>query len=115
MNRATETGRTGRSGARICGLCGTGFASIHAEVIGGTEIFACEECLEKAARHNFIWLCLQCRKVYLKPKKLVIEQIGDMELRAWYLRCMNDRLVQGIDRCAVCESQEAVLSDLASV
>lgn len=111
MNHAAVREREAGSRGRICGLCGCGFTSVHVEVIGGREIFACRACLEKASTHNFIWLCLQCGKVYLKPKKLVIEQAGDMELRSFYVRSMNDQFIQGIDRCTECESQEAAFGN----
>jgi ribosomal protein L37AE/L43A len=112
MERGAAKEAIDRDGSRICRLCGGEYAFIHVEVIGGIEIYTCESCLEKAARSNFIWLCLQCRRVYLKPKKLVIEQAGDMELRAYYLRYMNEQVIQGIDRCASCESEDAFLTDL---
>ena len=113
MERGAVKEAISLDGSRICGLCGEGYTSIHVEVIGGIEIYTCEGCLEKAARSNFIWLCLQCRRVYLKPKKLVIEQAGDMELRAFYVRCMNERVIQGIDRCASCESEDSYLTGLS--
>lgn len=111
MERGTTSRGLSREGSRICGLCGGGYTSVHVEVIGGAEVYVCESCLEKAARRNFIWLCLQCRRVYLRPKKLVIEQTGDMELRACYLRYMNDQVIQGIDRCVSCELEGAFLAE----
>ena len=110
MERRTMERAIGRDGSRICGLCGGGHTSIHVEVIGGNDVYTCESCLERAARGNFIWLCLQCRRVYLKPKKLVTEQTGDMELRAYYLRYMNEQVIQGIDRCASCECEDSFLT-----
>ena len=114
MERGAVKEAISLDGSRICGLCGEGYTSIHVEVIGGIEIYTCEGCLEKAARSNFVWLCLQCRRVYLKPKKMVIEQMGDMELRAYYLRYMNDHMIQGIDRCASCESEDAFCTAAAT-
>jgi hypothetical protein len=110
MERRTVERVIGRDGSRICGLCGGGYTSIHVEIIGGNDVYTCESCLQRAARNNFIWLCLQCRRVYLKPKKLAIEQAGDMELSAYYVRCMNERVIQGIDRCASCESEDSFLT-----
>lgn len=114
MRRRVERA-TSLDGSRICGLCGGGYTSIHVEVIGGIEVYTCESCLEKAARSNFIWLCLQCRRVFLKPKKLVIEQAGDMELRAYDLRYMNEQVIQGVDRCASCECEDSFLTAPAVV
>ena len=111
MERRGARGTAGREDFRLCGLCGGGYTAVHVEVIGGKEVYTCESCLEKAARSNFIWFCLQCRRVYLRPKRLVIEQTGDMELRAYYLRYMNDQVIQGIDRCAACEPAGAFLPE----
>ena len=111
MEHGAVSTTAGREESRICGFCGGGYTSVRVEVIGGVEVYACDSCLERAANTNFIWLCLQCRRVYLKPKKLVVEESGDMELRAWYLRCMNDQVVQGIDRCVACEAEDALLAE----
>jgi hypothetical protein len=46
---------------------------------------------------------MNCGKVYMRPKKLVIARIKDIELKRAYLMCEDMQLIQGIDMCIACE------------
>jgi hypothetical protein len=85
-----------------CHICKDEYTSMHVEAMPGFIIFVCENCLE-AAKYNFIWLCMNCGRVYLRPKKLVIERIKDIDLKRAYLMCEDMRIIQGIDMCIECD------------
>lgn len=78
--------------------------SVYVEAAPGIKIFVCENCLE-AAKYNFIWICMNCGKVYLKPKKQVIARISDIELKRSYLMCEDMQIIQGIDMCIACDPE----------
>ena len=87
-----------------CTICKKEYTSVHCEVQPGVIIYVCDSCLE-AAKHNFIWVCMSCGKVYLRPKKMVIERMKDPELKRAYLICEDMQLIQGIDMCISCDPE----------
>ncbi|TNF52264.1 hypothetical protein EP227_07625 [bacterium] len=87
-----------------CSICKHEYTSIHVEAVPGIKIFVCESCLE-AARYNFIWICMNCGKVYLRPKKLVMSKITDIELKKAYLLCEDMQIIQGMDMCIDCDPE----------
>ena len=90
-----------------CSLCKKEYTSIHTEVQPGVQIYVCDSCLE-SAKNNFIWLCMSCGKVYLRPKKMVIERTTNFELKRAYLLCEDMQIIQGIDMCIECDPQGIV-------
>lgn len=87
-----------------CTICKHEYTSINTEVTPGVKIYVCDNCLE-AAKHNFIWICMGCGKVYMRPKKQVIERMQDMELKRAYMVCEDMQLIQGIDMCIECDPE----------
>lgn len=86
---------------------------MHVEVMPGVCVYVCQMCLEKA-RDNFIWLCMSCGQSYIKPKKLVISRLKDMELKRAYMICEDMIIVQGIDACVACDP-ETILAYMDSL
>jgi hypothetical protein len=70
----------------------------------GINVYVCEKCLE-AAKDNFIWICMSCGKVYLRPKKLVLARLRDEELKRAYMICEDMQIIQGIDMCISCDPE----------
>jgi len=87
-----------------CTICKHEYTSVHTEVMPGVKVYVCNNCME-AAKDNFIWICMSCGKVYLRPKKLVIEKMHDMELKRAYMLCEDMQLIQGIDICVACDPE----------
>lgn len=87
-----------------CTICKHEYTSTHTEVTPGVNLYVCDTCLE-AAKHNFIWICMSCGKVYLRPKKLVIERTKDVELKRAYMLCEDMQIIQGIDMCIECDPE----------
>lgn len=87
-----------------CDICKDEYTSIHTEVAQGMNIYVCNTCLE-AAKYNFIWICMNCGKVYLRNKKLVLARMKNNELRRAYLLCMDMQIIQGIDMCIDCDPE----------
>ncbi len=87
-----------------CTICKHEYTSIHTEVMPGVRIYVCDYCLE-AAKHNFIWVCMSCGQVYLRPKRLVIDRLKDLELKRAYMICEDMQLIQGIDMCIACDPE----------
>jgi hypothetical protein len=107
-----------------CSICKHEYTSTHVEVIPGINIFVCENCIEaakhnfiwiinifvcenciEAAKHNFIWICMNCGKVYLRPKKLVMERVTDIEVKRAFLLHEDMQVIQGIDMCIDCDPE----------
>jgi hypothetical protein len=95
-----------------CSICRKEYTSMHAEASPGVLIYVCEKCLE-AAKHNFIWICMNCGKVYLRPKKMVIDRLLNEELKRAYMICEDMQLIQGIDICITC-SPEGIFNYMES-
>ncbi len=87
-----------------CNICGDVYTSILIETFNNSEVFVCSECIEKAKDH-FIWLCLSCGKVFIRPKKLVINRIKDRELKRAYMLCEDSQIIHGIDACIACSPE----------
>jgi hypothetical protein len=85
-----------------CTICNDVYTSIHVEVMPGFTIYVCDSCIE-AAKFNFIWICMSCGKVYMRPKKLVIQKTRDFELKKAYLLCEDMQIIQGVDMCIECD------------
>ena len=87
-----------------CTICKKEYTSIHTEIAPGVSIYVCNDCLE-AAKHNFIWICTGCGKVYMRSKKLVIERLNNFELKQAYMQCEDMQIIQGIDMCISCDPE----------
>ncbi|MEW6600922.1 MAG: hypothetical protein AB1499_08120 [Nitrospirota bacterium] len=90
-----------------CNICKHEYTSINTEVMPGIKIYVCDSCLE-AAKYNFIFVCMSCGQVYLRPKKLVIERVKDIELKKAYMLCEDMQIIQGIDMCIACDPEGIV-------
>jgi hypothetical protein len=86
-----------------CNICKE-YTAINVEVSPGMKIYACQKCLE-SAKQNFIWICMACGKVYIRPKKVVINRLIDIELKRAYLLCEHMQIIQGIDACVSCDPE----------
>ncbi len=87
----------------MCIVCRREKTTIHAEVAPGQHVYVCEKCLE-TAKQNFIWICMSCGNVYIRPKSLVLERLTDPALKLAYLQYKDQQIIQGIDRCIECDS-----------
>jgi len=87
-----------------CSICREEYTSTHLEAMPDVIVYICQNCRE-AAKYNFIWICMNCGRVYLRPKKLVLDRINDFELKRAYLRCEDMQLVLGIDMCIGCNPE----------
>jgi hypothetical protein len=88
----------------LCSVCHEAMTTVHAEVAPGAAVFICEKCLD-SAKQNFIWICLGCANVYIRPKSLVMARLKDPELRKAYHACADLQIIQGIDRCIECDPE----------
>ncbi len=91
----------------LCNVCGEEHTTIHAEVAPGQQVFVCEKCLEMA-KQNFIWICMHCGSVHIRPKALVLKRLTDPELKRAYMLCEDMQLIQGIDMCVDCKPEGIV-------
>jgi hypothetical protein len=87
-----------------CNVCKDVYTFTHVEAMPGVFIFVCEDCLE-AAKYHFIWICMNCGKVYLRPKKLVISRLRDPDLKRAYMMCEDMQIIQGIEMCIECDPE----------
>lgn len=85
----------------LCNICKDKYTLTRVEVASETYVYVCSECIEKA-KDNFIWMCMTCKKVYIRPKKLVISKVKDHELKKAYMLCEEMLIIQGIDMCIAC-------------
>ncbi len=92
----------------LCHVCREEMTTIHAEA-GGLDLYVCEKCLE-SAKQNFIWICLHCGSVFIRPKSLVLNRISDPELKRAYRLCEDQQIIQGISRCIECGPEEILES-----
>ena len=88
----------------MCTLCKREYTSIHTEVAPGIQIYVCNNCLD-AAKHNFIWICMNCGKVYLRPKQMVLDRLDDFEMKQAYIQCEDMQIIQGLDICVECDPE----------
>ncbi len=92
----------------LCSICHEQMTTIHAEVGGGgAVVHVCEACLE-SAKENFIWICMGCGNVYIRPKSLILARLKDPDLLRAYNACADLQLIQGIDRCVECDPEGIV-------
>ncbi len=91
----------------LCNVCREELTAVHAEVAPGQHIYVCDKCLE-TAKQNFIWVCMHCGSVYIRPKSLVLSRLTDPELKRAYRQCEGLQIIQGIDRCIECEPETIV-------
>ena len=85
-----------------CTICNDAYTPMHAEIRPGLKIYVCEDCIE-AARYNFIWVCLQCGRAYLHPKKFSLNEPTDEELEKTYMAPEETRMIQTIEMCRECD------------
>jgi len=91
----------------LCSVCREEETTIHAEVAPGQRLYVCEKCLE-TAKQNFIWVCMSCGSVYIRPKSLVLKRLTDPALQRAYAQCEDQQIIQGIDRCIECDAEGIV-------
>jgi hypothetical protein len=91
----------------LCEVCHKERTTIHAEITPGRQLFVCETCLE-SAKQNFIWICVHCGNVFIRPKALVLRRLKDPVLKRAYAACESQQIIQGIDRCIECAPDEVM-------
>lgn len=90
-----------RNELKICNVCSHEYTSIHVEAMPGQMLYICDTCLE-AAKYNFIWVCLNCGKSYLRSKELVRKRMNGSYLTT-ALHLDECQLVQGVTVCIACD------------
>ncbi len=85
-------------------VCRNEYTSTHVEVSPGLNFHVCEACIV-AAEDNFIWICLNCGKVYIRPKTLMMAKVNDPTLKNAYASCSHRPIILGIDICIECDPQ----------
>lgn len=88
----------------LCNICHEAMTTLHAEVAPGKALYVCEKCIE-ATRQNFVWVCMHCGSVYIRPKSLVLRRFQDPALRNAYAACEDLQIIQGIDLCIECDPE----------
>jgi hypothetical protein len=96
----------------LCFICKEAMTAVSADLETGMTIFVCEKCLE-TTRESFIWICMGCGKVYVRPKSIVLKRLTDARMNATYRVCEELQIIQGIDRCIECDP-EAVMQAMTS-
>ncbi len=91
----------------LCSICRDSMTTVHAEVGDGKSIYVCEKCLE-TAKQNFIWVCMHCGSVFIRPKALVLSRLKDLALKRAYMQCEDMQIIQGIDMCVECDPEGVV-------
>jgi hypothetical protein len=94
-------------GKGLCSVCHEEMTDVCAEAGPGKVVFVCTTCLD-SAKQNFIWICLGCGNVYIRPKALILARLKDPALLKAYKACADLQMVQGIDRCIECEPQAII-------
>ena len=87
-----------------CRVCKEEYTPLQVKVAPRTKVHICSDCLE-AAKHNFIWICMSCGKVYIVSKAAVLHRITDYEFKKAYVNCEDLRIIQGIHMCAECDPE----------
>ncbi len=96
----------------LCIVCKEASSTIHTELDSGVKIFVCEKCLE-STKQNFIWICMKCGAVYVRPKSIVLKRLTDAGLKEAYRVCEDLQIIQGIDYCIGCDP-EAIMNIMAT-
>ncbi len=92
-------------GSRLsqCSVCKSEYTSFHFEIRPADRIYICLDCLE-SARSNFVWICLNCGRSYLRPKTIVMNRIHDYGLKeAAFL--YENIIIHGIEGCVSCRPE----------
>ncbi len=87
-----------------CIICRHEFTSLYVEALPGFSIHVCQACIE-SAKNNFIWICLNCGKVYRRPKSLVMMRAKNPALKEACALYEHRQIIQGIDICIECDPQ----------
>jgi hypothetical protein len=90
-----------------CNICNDYYTTIHNEVQPGIFIYVCDNCLE-VAKYMFIWICMSCGTVHMRPKKMVISRLKDYDLKKAYALCEDMQIIQGISECIKCDPKAIV-------
>jgi hypothetical protein len=88
----------------LCFICKEAMTAINARLEAGMAVFVCEKCLE-TTKESFIWICMGCGKVYVRPKSIVLKRLTDARMSAAYRVCEELQIIQGIDRCIECDPE----------
>jgi hypothetical protein len=91
-------------GKGICTVCKEALTTISADIEGSARIFVCEKCLE-TTKQNFVWICMGCGSVFIRPKSIVLKRLTDSGLQKVYHFCEDLQIIQGIDRCIECDPE----------
>jgi hypothetical protein len=89
----------------LCHVCKESISTIHAEIVPRQHIYVCEKCLE-LAKQNFIWICMHCGSVFIRPKSLVLARLRDPEMKHALFQCKDEQIIQGIDMCVECDPED---------
>lgn len=95
----------------ICSVCKEAVTETHTDLDSG-RIFVCEKCI-KTTKQNFIWICMQCGNVYVRPKSIVLKRLSDPEMKQAYQVCEDLQIIQGIDCCIECDP-ETIMTVMAA-
>jgi hypothetical protein len=87
-----------------CIVCRHEYTSTHVEALPGLSIHVCETCIE-SAKYNFIWICLNCGRVYIRSKALMLKRAKNPALEQAFDSCGHRPIIQGIDICIECDPQ----------
>lgn len=90
-----------------CNICKDVYTSTSIEMESEFAIFICADCIEQT-KDNFIWLCITCGNVYIKPKYLVINKVKDLAIKKAYMLCEEMQMIQGIDMCIACHPERII-------
>lgn len=94
-----------RNSRGLCNVCREEITTVHTEACDGQEIYVCNSCLE-IAKQNFIWICMQCGSVHIRPKSVVLHVLADPTLNDAYRQCEHEQFIQGIYGCVDCEADD---------
>lgn len=90
-----------------CGICKKEYTSMHVEYRPGSIMYVCPQCMEKS-KDYFIWICVNCGEVYLKPKEQVLRRMEQSGLENAALLGEGSQLFLGIDICIACSPEGIV-------
>ncbi|MEW6109347.1 MAG: hypothetical protein AB1632_09320 [Nitrospirota bacterium] len=94
-----SNGRLGR-----CNICKLEYTTSHIEAKPGIILYVCKDCLEIAGQ-NFIWICLNCGKVYIRPKELIKRRINGSGYRDSTIFSEDKKIIQGVEMCKACNPE----------
>lgn len=96
----------------LCLICKEALTTVHTELDSGRKIFVCEKCLE-TTKQNFVWICMKCSNVYIRPKSVVLKRLTDARLKEAYHVCEDLQIIQGLDCCIECDP-ETIMNVMAA-